>query len=128
MQRGKCTFRIWMPVKARPAWRSVSSTSGLTIHACYRRNFAASGLPGPKCFNITRFSLSLRFGDATGGGCGGMNGVLFEAPRFPFGLQFHFSTSDSQSCSTTSAELSPGVIDGITKRLPSAETSNEGTE
>ena len=41
---------------------------------------------------------------------------------------FHFITSDSQSCSTTSAELSPGVIEGITKRLPSAETSNETTE
>ena len=42
--------------------------------------------------------------------------------------QSHFITSDSQSCSTTIAELSPGVIEGITKRLPSAETSNETTE
>lgn len=41
---------------------------------------------------------------------------------------YHFATSDSQSCITTRAELSPGVIDGITKRLPSAETSNETTE
>jgi hypothetical protein len=41
---------------------------------------------------------------------------------------FHLATSDSQSCITTSAEPSPGVIDGITKRLPSAETSNETTE
>ena len=41
---------------------------------------------------------------------------------------FHLATSDSQSCSTTSAELSPGVIEGITKRLPSGETSNETTE
>ncbi len=40
----------------------------------------------------------------------------------------HFATSDSQSCSTTIAELSPGVIEGITKRLPSAETSKETTE
>jgi hypothetical protein len=40
----------------------------------------------------------------------------------------HFANSDSQSCSTTRAELSPGVIEGITKRLPSAETSNETTE
>jgi len=41
---------------------------------------------------------------------------------------FHFATSDSQSCNTTIAELSPGVIEGITKRLPSAETSNATTE
>ena len=41
---------------------------------------------------------------------------------------YHFATSDSQSCITTSAELSPGVIEGITKRLPSAETSNETIE
>ena len=41
---------------------------------------------------------------------------------------YHFATSDSQSCITTSAELSPGVSEGITKRLPSAETSNETTE
>jgi len=41
---------------------------------------------------------------------------------------FHFATSDSQSCNTTMAELSPGVIEGITKRRPSAETSKETTE
>ena len=41
---------------------------------------------------------------------------------------FDFENCDSQSCKTTNAELSPGVIDGITKRLPSAETSNETTE
>ena len=29
--------------------------------ARYPINCAASGLPGPKCFSITRFSLSLRF-------------------------------------------------------------------
>ena len=40
----------------------------------------------------------------------------------------YFTTSDSQSCNTTNAELSPGVIDGITKRLPSGDTSNETTE
>ena len=32
---------------------------------------------------------------------------------------FDFENCDSQSCKTTNAELSPGVIDGITKRLPS---------
>ena len=42
--------------------------------------------------------------------------------------QFDFATCDSQSCKTTNAELSPGVIDGITKRLPSAEISNEAGE
>ena len=41
---------------------------------------------------------------------------------------FDFENCDSQSCKTTNAELSPGVIDGITKRPPSAETSNETTE
>ena len=40
----------------------------------------------------------------------------------------YFATSDSQSCRTTNAELSPGAIDGITKRLPSADTSKETTE
>jgi len=39
-----------------------------------------------------------------------------------------FVNSDSQSCSTTSAELSPGIREGMTKRWPSAETSNETGE
>ena len=51
-----------------------------------------------------------------------------EAETETTSTNFHFATSDSQSCITTSAELSPGVIEGITKRLPSAETSNETIE
>jgi len=40
----------------------------------------------------------------------------------------HCRISASQFLSTTEAELSPGIIEGITKRVPSADTSNETIE
>lgn len=51
-----------------------------------------------------------------------------ERPRCGLRFKVHFPTSDSQSCITTIDEISPAVTDGMTKRFPSAETSNETTE
>jgi len=67
-------------------------------------------------------------GSATYHQSGLQSGEIVRRELFANVDYFNFESCDSQSCKTSNAGLSPGVIDGITKRLPSAETSNEAGE
>jgi len=94
-----------------------------------------SSRPNPSFVRVARDSLRAAatpswqmYDTATNRLSGTANASVVRRELFANVDYFDSENCDSQSCKTTNAELSPGVIDGITKRLPSAETSNETTE